>query len=50
MFFEAVYFGHFLSFYTMQLEPPKPKTTYDGFNHCGFPFWLFLVATKKDGS
>ena len=23
MFFEAVYFGHFLSFYTMQLEPPK---------------------------
>ena len=24
MFFEALYFGHFLSFYTMQLEPPKP--------------------------
>ena len=23
MFFEALYFGHFLSFYTMQLEPPK---------------------------
>ena len=23
MFFQAVYFGHFLSFYTMQLEPPK---------------------------
>ena len=23
MFFEAVYFRHFLSFYTMQLEPPK---------------------------
>ena len=23
MFFRAVYFGHFLSFYTMQLEPPK---------------------------
>ena len=26
MFFEALYFGHFLSFYTMQLEPPKNKT------------------------
>ena len=25
MFFQAVYFGHFLSFYTMQLEPPKPE-------------------------
>ena len=25
MFFQAVYFGHFLSFYTMQLEPPKPN-------------------------
>ena len=23
MFFEALYFAHFLSFYTMQLEPPK---------------------------
>ena len=23
MFFEALYFGHFLSFYTLQLEPPK---------------------------
>ena len=23
MFFEALYFGHLLSFYTMQLEPPK---------------------------
>ena len=23
MFFEAVYFGHFPSFYTLQLEPPK---------------------------
>ena len=23
MFFEAVYFGHFLSFYTIQLEAPK---------------------------
>ena len=23
MFFEALYFGHVLSFYTMQLEPPK---------------------------
>ena len=23
MFFEALYFGHFLSFHTMQLEPPK---------------------------
>ena len=23
MFSEALYFGHFLSFYTMQLEPPK---------------------------
>ena len=23
MFLQAVYFGHFLSFYTMQLEPPK---------------------------
>ena len=23
MFFEALYFGHFLSFYTMQPEPPK---------------------------
>ena len=23
MFFQAVYFGHFLSFYTIQLEPPK---------------------------
>ena len=23
MFFQAVYFGHFLSFYTMQLEPSK---------------------------
>ena len=23
MFFQAVYFGHPLSFYTMQLEPPK---------------------------
>ena len=23
MSFQAVYFGHFLSFYTMQLEPPK---------------------------
>ena len=23
MFFQAVYLGHFLSFYTMQLEPPK---------------------------
>ena len=26
MFFEALYFGHFLSFYTMQLEPPKYYT------------------------
>ena len=25
MFFEALYFGHFLSFYTMQLEPPKQQ-------------------------
>ena len=25
MFFEAMYFGHFLSFYTMQLEPPKKE-------------------------
>ena len=23
MLFEALYFGHFLSFYTMQLEPPR---------------------------
>ena len=23
MFFQAVYVGHFLSLYTMQLEPPK---------------------------
>ena len=23
MFFEALYFGHFLSFYNIQLEPPK---------------------------
>ena len=23
MFFQAVYFEHFLSFYTMQPEPPK---------------------------
>ena len=23
MFFEALYFGHVLSLYTMQLEPPK---------------------------
>ena len=27
MFFEAVYFGHFLSFSTMQLEPPKFEVT-----------------------
>ena len=27
MSFQAVYFGHFLSFYTMQLGPPKPQTT-----------------------
>ena len=27
MFFQAVYFGHFLSFYTMQLEPPKSNTS-----------------------
>ena len=27
MFFQAVYFGHFLSFYTMQLEPPKTYIT-----------------------
>ena len=25
MFFEALYFGHLLSFYTMQLEPPKSE-------------------------
>ena len=23
LFFEALYFGHFLSFYSMQLQPPK---------------------------
>ena len=23
-FFQALYFGHFLSFHTMQPEPPKP--------------------------
>ena len=27
MFFESLYFGHFLSFYTMQLEPPKSFLT-----------------------
>ena len=27
MFFEALYFGHFLSFYTMQLEPPKSQAS-----------------------
>ena len=27
MFFQAVYFGHFLSFYTMQLEPANIETT-----------------------
>ena len=27
MFFQAVYFGHFLSFYTMLLEPPKSNLT-----------------------
>ena len=26
MFFEALYFGDFPSFYTMQLEPPKPSS------------------------
>ena len=26
MFFEVLYFGQFLSFYTMQLEPPKNST------------------------
>ena len=25
--FEALYFGYFLSFYTMQLEPPKTRRT-----------------------
>ena len=36
MFFEAVYFGQFLSFDTMQLEPPKmdvfamPEVTVEG--------------------
>ena len=28
MFFEALYFGHFLSFHTMQLEPPKDEATH----------------------
>ena len=28
MFFEALYFAHFLSFYTMQLEPPKSYSFY----------------------
>ena len=28
MFFEALYFGHFLSFHTMQLEPPKTKASH----------------------
>ena len=28
MVFEALYFGHFLSFYTMQLEPPKHVRRY----------------------
>ena len=27
LFFEALYFGHFLSFYTLQLEPPKYGAT-----------------------
>ena len=33
MFFEALYFGHFLSFYTMQLEPPTGQEP-SGPGHC----------------
>ena len=40
VFFEAVYFGHFLSLYTMQLEPPK---SVDFFREC---FYSSLTLTE----
>ena len=40
MFFQALYFEYFLSFYTMQLEPPKKK---------GFKGGLaWIKSSKKD--
>ena len=53
MFFEAVYFGHFLSFHTMQLEPPKayvkdshlPEQTY-----CALDRTAELLAKLRSGS
>ena len=43
MFFEALYFGHFLSFYTMQLEPPKSITTI----HLGQQYTLTHFRTLR---
>ena len=44
MFFEALYFGHFLSFYTMQLEPPKYKFVV---THTFRVFWPVLTYLRK---
>ena len=37
MFFEALYFGHLLLFYTMQLEPPKSDDTFGIVNFVMLP-------------
>ena len=34
MLFEALYVGHFLSFYTMQLEPPKKQVISQRMRNC----------------
>ena len=36
--------------YVLHRPRVAAKTTYDYFNHCSFPFGLFLVAAQKDGS
>ena len=47
MFFEALYFGHFLSFYTMQLEPPKKWEVAEGNCCCTTsPFSLSQLRAK----
>ena len=44
MFFEALYFGHFLLFYTMQLAPPKCVAEGIGGRCCR---WLWCGVTTR---
>ena len=39
VFFESLYFGHFLSFHTLRLEPPKNDVLR---HHLGIFVWVYI--------